>query len=128
MRQNRGFTFIEIMVTLVVLTGGVAIILKSFMATIDQMNHLTNRLNANIILENKMASLQHQLRVYETLPFELEPVDNSSRGKPIHFEPKMNLSGVGDFKDIFKLDLTVSWKEQGRDLHLSRSAYLSNFR
>ena len=117
------------MLTLVVLTTGLVVILKSFVISLDQMNHLTNRLYATVLLENKISSIERKLRAEKTLPFELNPVDTISIGrKNLEIEQAINIGSVEDFVDVFKLDVRVSWKEGARDLHLTRSAYLSDFR
>jgi prepilin-type N-terminal cleavage/methylation domain-containing protein len=123
-----GFTFIEVMVTLIILTSGIAIIFKTFISSLDHMTHLRNRLYATTILDNRIQKLERVLRVYKTIPFDFENMDKVNVGEMnINFNPKMNIAQVEDYKDIFQLDLSLSWKEGQRPIRLTRSSYIMDF-
>src|SRR3989338_1352826 len=64
LRKNskRGFSFLEVMVAVMVLSGGLISIYKSFFTSLDYTNHLTIRLQANILLDEKIATLNRLLQ------------------------------------------------------------------
>ncbi|MDE2027350.1 MAG: prepilin-type N-terminal cleavage/methylation domain-containing protein, partial [Candidatus Omnitrophica bacterium] len=56
--NNRsGFTFVEVMVALVVLCGGIVLIYKSFFLCADYLNNLTCRLYASSLLDEKIGRI-----------------------------------------------------------------------
>jgi len=128
-RRKNGFTFIEIMVTLIVLSVGLVAILKSFVISVDQMSHLTNRLYATTILDNHISFVERMLKVDNALPISLEPTEGISTGaKKIIFHPKIKISEIQDYVEIFQLEINLTWVEGQYQRHLTRSAYLENFR
>ena len=70
--KKRGFTFIEIMVTLIILTSGITMIFKSFLISLDRINYLTTRMYASVQIDNRISEIQKMLRAYKVLPFELD--------------------------------------------------------
>ena len=128
LKSESGFTFIEIMVTLVILSVGIVAIYQALFSSLDHISHLNSRLYANIMLEDRVAKVERILRAYKVLPFELDPQEAVDVGvKTIHFNPEMKISEVGDYIDIFKIDVAYSWEENGRTIRLSRSAYISDY-
>ena len=123
-----GFTFIEIMVTLVILSLGIVAIYRVFITSLDQITHLNSRLYANILLEDRAATIERTLRAYQALPFELEPQEVVDVGvKSIHLEPEYSIAEVMDFSDIYKIHVAYVWTEGGRKVRLSREALISDY-
>lgn len=128
MAANAGFTFIEIMVTLAVLSGSIVMIYRALFSSLDHMSRLNSRLYADILLEDRIATIERTLRAYKALPFELNPPQAVDVGaKEIQFTPQMKISEVSGFMDVFQIDLALQWQEGQRQIQLSRSAYISDF-
>lgn len=126
--QSKGLTFIETMVALVILTSGLVAVFKIFISSIDQLNHLTNRLYATTVLDNRIVKIERDLRVFKILPYELDQAEKVDVGpKEVEFSQEMQLSAIDEFSDIFALDLTLKWKEANRNISMSRSIYLADF-
>lgn len=126
--SNSGFTFVEVMVALAVLSLGIVIIFKGFVVSLDRLSYLTNRLYATTLLDNRITAIERMLRLYETLPFELNRTEKVNVGsKEIEFRQRMSISEVDDFADVFELDLSLLWDSGKKELILSRSAYISDF-
>ncbi len=124
---NDGFTFIEIMVTLAILSLGLTVILKSFLVSLDHLEHLTNRLYASLLLDNRISSIERTLRAYKALPFDLNHQEKIAVGaKETEFTQKMSIKEVEDYADVFQLDLTLTWQEKQRERESSRTAYISD--
>lgn len=126
--KTRGLTFIEVMVALVILTGGLVAVFRVFISSLNQINHLNNRLYASVILDNRIAEIERNLRIYKTLPFALEQgysVDVG--GKTVEFQQEMQISAIDEFVEIFNIHLTLKWNESNREASMSRSSYLSDF-
>ena len=127
LKANNGFTFIEIMVTLVILSVGIVGVYQALFQSLDHMSRLTSRLYANILLEDQLAVIERQLRAYKTLPTET-PVQEIDVGvQHVNFEPQLIIGEVDQFTDVFKIELEYTWLERNRQNRLGRSAYLSDF-
>ncbi len=129
LKNNRGFTFVEVMLAVAILSAGIVGVFRSYLISLDRMTLLTNRLNATIVLDNQITSMERTLRAFNALPFELDPVEKVQVGaKLVEFNKQVDISQVAELQDIFELNLTLSWTEKGREVRLNRSAYLSNFK
>jgi len=126
-KTNNGFTFIEIMVTLVILSVGIVGVYQALFKSLDHMSRLKSRLYANILLDDQIATIERKLRAYKTLPME-SPVQEVDVGvQRISFEPQSQISAVDQFTDVFKIDLLYTWTDRGHQNKLGRSAYVSDF-
>lgn len=127
-RHRGGFTLVEILVTLIILSVGIVAIFKTYLISLDQINHLTYRLYATTILDNQISSVERMLRAYQVLPLELTHEEEVNLGhKTILFEQELNIGQVDEYLDVFQIEVTLKWMENDRPKQLSRSAYISNF-
>ena len=127
--KNTGFTFIEVMVTLAIFSLGIVMIFKAFHTSLDKISYLTNRLYATTILDNRISDIERMLRAYKALPIDLNQQESINvGGKFIEFKEAMEINEVEDFPNVFKIDLSLIWEEGNREVSLSRSAYISDFR
>jgi len=126
--SRTGFTFIEIMVTLVVLSLGIVAIFQSLFISLTNISYLNSRLYANMMLDDRIAKTERMLRAYNALPLDLDPQELVDIGvKMIQFNPKMNISQVKGFIDVYRIDISYSWEENGREIRIGRAAYISDY-
>ncbi len=124
-KNRRAFTFVEVMVTLTILSAGIIVIFKSLFYSLDQIHAMSSRLYADMLLESRSGEVERLLRVYNALPLELNRAQTIDTGnKKIDFKEQMSFEDVEGLIDVFRMDLSVSWKEGSRDMKLSRSSYL----
>lgn len=126
--RQKGFSFLEVMVVVMILSGGLVLIYKSFFMALDYTNYLTARLQANILLDEKIAELNRRLLDQNQLvlvaPSALDRVMIANR--PIDFQYTLDFRAVKDWQGLFLLDITINWREGSRHVHLSRQVYLFN--
>jgi len=128
LRARSGFTFIEIMVTLVILSLGIVAIYRALFVSLDQISHLNSRLYVNVMLEDRLSKIERTLRAYKALPFELEPQAVLDLGvKSVRLEPELSIAEVVNFSDIYRIDVAYRWQENGKTIRLSRSAIISDY-
>jgi type II secretion system protein I len=127
-RSSLGFTLIEVLVAISLLSLGLVMIFKAMFISFNRIEHLTNRFYASAVLDNRISTIQRMLIVYKALPVEMNVSEKVNIGmRPIEFKQEMAFHEVEDYMDVFELDLDLVWEEQGRKVKLGRSAYLSDF-
>ncbi len=128
LRLKFGFTLMEIMVTIAILSVGIVFVFKALLFSLDQINYLTTRLYATTILDNRVSEIERRLRIEQTLPFDLNHPQIAKIGKrEVTLKEEMNINTVEDYPDVFKLDLSLSWQQGQRSIKLSRSAYILDY-
>ena len=130
LQDKQGFSFFEVMVAIAVLSAGLILIYNAFFISVNYTNHLTYRLQADILLDEKIAGLKQLLQDQTVLPLTLtEEVERVKiHNKPVDFQYTFDLHSVENLPGLFLLDISVSWRENSRRIQLSRSIYISNYK
>ncbi|MBF0122848.1 MAG: hypothetical protein HQL21_05510 [Candidatus Omnitrophica bacterium] len=125
LHRRRGLTFIEVMITAIVLAGGLVAIYRAFFIGLDQLDHLSYRLCAINLIEEKIAFVEKDFRSLKD--FDIGPLTESAvvNNRPVEFQYVISLQPVGTLLSVFHLDIALSWQEKGREMSISRSAYFS---
>lgn len=125
LRDEAGITFIEVMVTAVILSAGLVAIYRSFFIGVDYLDHLSRRLCALDLIESRVAAIERDFRALNNV--DVGPLDEvvSLNGRPVHFKYNIQLNPVGQLLSVFELDIVLSWTERGHDIAIARSAYFS---
>lgn len=124
--KTRGFTFVEVMVSLVVLCCGIVLIYKSFFLCTDYLNNLTCRLYASSLLDEKISDITRSFAEWpaKELDFgntsDVVPVNH----KPVRFAYDISVKPLTDVKSVWQLDVQVSWIDGPRNMRLERGIYL----
>ena len=128
MIRKNGFTFIEVMVTIVILTTGIFMIYKIFLSSLDQQSYLTHRFYASNLLDKKIFEAQRLFQEKGTfLPKEGLGEDVFIDNKKLAFEIKTLFQEIPGLEDLLQLDIGVFWLERGRPVRLTRSVYISRY-
>lgn len=127
--NNGGYTFVEVLLAVVIFSVGMVGIFRTFLVSMDRMSLLTNRLYANLILDNQLAQIERTFKSFNTLPFEAEPAETIGIGsKQVEFTKKTIVEQLPELEDILSVECIVSWAEKGRDVQLTKTAYITNFK
>ena len=123
-----GFSFIEIMVAMMILATGIVFIYKSFFVSLGYMNHVTNRLVALSLLDNRIADMELLLKTKGALSLaggsETKRVVIQQRTVDFHFETE--LRSVESIPGLYQVDLNLSWEEGTRGIRVGRTVYISS--
>ena len=122
-----GFTFVEVMVALVILCSGIVMVYKSFFLCADYLNNLTYRMYASSLLDEKIGDIT---KVFAEWP--AKPMDFGGKTtallinhKSIPFTFDINLAPLNDVKSVWQVDVNLTWPDGPRTMHAFRSAYLN---
>lgn len=126
--NRNGLTFVEVMVAVVVLAVGITAVYRSYVLAIDRMDHLTKRVYATTMIDDRIMRLERFLRAQKAIPMDSdkkEAVDID--GKRLEFDQYVQIRAVDDLPNIFQVDLRLQWKENQREVTMRRSAYIADF-
>ncbi len=124
--NSKGFTFVEVMVTLVVLSSGIVFIYKSFFLCADYLTRLSLRLDANQLLDNKITEIKRYVSGSHDLSFSrsgIIPVEAFNH-RTIQFFYQTELSPIIGSEDLYQMNVSLSWEEYGHKKHLNRMSLL----
>ncbi len=128
-RGQEGYTFVEVLLAVVIFSAGMVGVFRTLLVSMDRMSLLTNRMYANLVLENKISEMERSLRTHNSLPFELNPQEHVPVGpRTLVFNKRTDIRQLKNLNDIFAVTLTLSWQDSRKDVSLSKSAYLANFK
>lgn len=123
--SRRGFSFIEVMVTVVILSAGLVAIYRAFFIGVNYLDHLACRLCALDLVDARVAVIERSFRANQDV--EVGPLTQNVllNGRPVVFQYDIRLKPVGKLLSVFQLDIDLTWQERGRAITVSRSAYFS---
>lgn len=120
-RSRRGFTLVEIMVTVVILSLGILAIYESFFISLDAFNYYVNSLNAQAWINEKIWEFQNQMVAIEFLELGDKRGSFIANDKDFHWSVYVN--PIDEEYDAYRLDVSLFWQEGKRERFLYRAAY-----
>ena len=124
---HNGFTFIEVMVTIMILSTGIVMIYKTFLISLDQQNYLLHRLYANNLLDLEITQLQHVFQEKGRSSLKDNEMTKNAviHNKTLAFAIKTFFQDIPELEGTLQMDIGIFWLERGRTVRLTRSVYLS---
>ena len=110
--RSRGFTLIEIMISVAILSFGLILILQGFTHSLNILRISENNLQATLLAEEKMAQLQIDAKNSE-YGF-LTDFNGESQIDNIEFRWQTSITPDEEHEDLNELLTIVSWKEGKR--------------
>ena len=110
--KNRGFTLIEIMVSIAILSLGLILILQSFAYSLNALRICRNNLEATLLAEEKMS--QMQIIAQQTRGSLLSGIEGESSLGNIEFKWEIDAVQDEEYVNLYKVASTTSWKEGRR--------------
>lgn len=115
--------------TLTILSVGLVAIYRSFFISLNYVDHLNSRLQANLLMDNNLAELQQYFLRKGEVPYQLTIDETNSpflKMERNRFSYHRDISSVRGSDNILQVDMHVSWRENGRDITLNKSGYIIN--
>lgn len=120
-RKCQGFTLIEIMVTVAILSFGIVAIFESFFISLDAFSYYSNYIDAQGWINEKIWQLQDQLNKEGLL------IAGDDRGflkiKNRDFDWTTSISLIDEKYGLYKLSVSLFWHEGSRERFIYRMAY-----
>lgn len=127
--SKHGFTFFELMVTVVILALGITMIYRGLLSALTIQRHMVYRSYAHNLMNHKIASLQFAFQQNDNVPvYEEDEIENIVlNNNRVVFRYQCRFSPVMSLPNIQRVDMALSWQEHHRRFRLRRSAYISKF-
>jgi len=110
--RSKGFTLIEVMVSIAILSFGLILILQGFAYSANVLRISRNNLEATLLTEEKMAETEIMLK--QTKDSLFSGFNGESKSNNIEFKWKTELTIDEEYEDLNKVLATISWKEGRR--------------
>ena len=120
-KGEQGFTFIELMVAVSILSLAMVMLAQSNLLSLDVHARYTNRVNIQNWAEEKIWETQQG--IFETDPPKTGESSGQTNIKNKDYNWKLNVTG-DDSGEIFFINLDLNWKEGHGETLTSRSAYV----
>ena len=120
--RQEGFTLIEIMVTVAILSFGLVAIYQTLFVSMDAYGYYTNYFDTQDWLSEKIYYLQEQLTDSGTLEAGVMSGQIERNHKKIDWH--INISVLDADQGLYKVNISLSWREGGKNVGTSRDAYL----
>ncbi len=124
-RRRCGITFIEVMLTVVILSGGLVALYRSFFSAVDYLDRLSLRLTAINLLADRVAIVEKDFRSAKDFDIGVLDEDVVINNHPVKFHYTVGLKPVGTLLSVFELEMGLGWQDHGRSTTLSRTVYVS---
>jgi len=125
-KQQSGFTFLEVMVTVMVLSVGIIAVYRVFLSTLKYRNHVAYRLYAMNLADAHLADVSQQFRLGKPVPLQIVfqetvPIHNHD----VVFAVQSSFSKPGNSDFLKRVETTVGWWEGEHNYKILRSALIS---
>jgi len=120
--RNKGFTLIEIMISIAILSLGLIANLQGLTRCLSILRISQNNLEASLLAEEKMAEFEIAVK-QETGSFFKQTSGESQTGN-IELNWQIRLDTDSEYEDLNKVVITVNWKEGVRSGVSVFSTYL----
>lgn len=121
-RGNAGFTLIEIIVTLAIISLGLPVLLQSFSNAANAQKNAEDKTTSLYLLKTRMAQIE--IQGYPDIGQEEGDFGENS---PYRWRTEVHDVESEDFQDGLRaVTVTITWQERGREKSISMSTYFAN--
>ena len=122
---RKAFTLFEILIASMVMAVGAGSIFRIFFGVINASGYISARFEADRIIDAKIWDAKALVREKNIIGTYSE---SDSTGKRPVFESAVSLERLGPLSGLYKLDVTVSWKDGAKGASCGRSMYIRQVR
>lgn len=120
--SSKGFTLMEIMVTVAILSFGIVAIYEAFFISIDTYGYYTRYLNTQDWINEKISEMELVLMESQAL----EPGQTAGQMTRDYktFDWTMQVALIEEDQGLYAVAVRLFWQEGSRTVDISRTAYL----
>ena len=120
--KNSGFTLVEIMISIAILSMGLILILQGFTNSLNILRIAEHNLETSLLAEEKMVEME--INVKQDKPIPDKYLSGESQSDNIGFQWQIAIAADKEYEDLNKVLTTVSWQEGRRKGGSVFSTYL----
>jgi len=120
-----GFTLIEVLLTVVILSVGLVLILRTFLTTLHTLQRTEEAAVVSLLLEEKMEAIKLQAAQEEGLALGVDS-GKWAPSKTKTYDWKLGVSPSGVDEKLNEVRLDISWKQGKSPRRLFATTYLEN--
>ncbi|MCB9772305.1 MAG: prepilin-type N-terminal cleavage/methylation domain-containing protein [Candidatus Omnitrophica bacterium] len=127
-KSSRGYTFLELMLTVSILAIGVVGIYRILLASLDYQTQLSCRMYALNLMEHETALLENQYRATGEFPQSEngKVVDVVLDRRNVSFTFTITTGFVGGINGLMPVQIVITWPDRNQIISLKREIYLAN--
>ncbi len=129
LKSLRAYTFLELMVTVSILSIGIVGIYKVLLTSLDYQSQLSCRLYATNLMEHEIALLENQFKSTGQLAAEEngKVVEVLLDRRNVRFEFSLFPAAVeNNIIGLLPVTIVLSWPDRDRHVSIKRDIYLTN--
>lgn len=123
---SKGFTLIEVMVAVAVLSFGTVMLYEAFFSCLNAFSYSKSRLDLQCWMDEKIWEIEDELIRSGMLMMGEHAGSFVKKNKNFYWEMAVNSIAEAQNSHLYKLNLRISWKEPQRNVSLSQVAYVQN--
>lgn len=122
-RGSKGFTLIELILSVVILAVGIVSVQRVFMGSFSALSMIENWSQAERLLEGKIWELDREVRE-QGIKFQKRQDQGTLLGKDRTYHYDMVLREMDPEGHLMEATVSISWKGPGADRSIKRTFYL----
>lgn len=124
--NRRGFTLVEVLISAVILAVGLVVIFEAFLSSLDIVNLVDNRLNAQWFLNEKMQQLQSNLDRQSGM---FIPMKQSGAVEIANkeFDWQLDMELVDVYQELYKVTAKMNWAEGSKQRMIKRQVMVKSY-
>lgn len=120
---NKGFSLIEIILSLVILSTGIISVQKAFISSVSALSVIENWDQAESLLEGKIWEIQRAMK--EKMDFTLLPFSQGKLvGRRRTYPYELNIEPIDSSANLMEAKISVFWEISGKRRFVTRNFYL----
>lgn len=123
--HQKGVSFFEVLVAVVIMTTGLIAIYRSFFLTVDYLQYLSTRTQAQHLLQTKIGTIEQQFKLLKDFDIGNMVEEVEVDGKKVFFQYDIQLRPVEALLSVFELEVALIWEHRGRNNRISQTIFFS---
>lgn len=125
-RTSAGFTLIELMITVAVLSMGTVMIQQGFLRSSSVLDRLSSSLKIQSWMDERIWEAKERLFYSESASLDNQGGDFTDSGRLFHW--LLEVQPVSDGKDLYQIHLSVNWTDGNGAAQMARTVFATSMK